>query len=160
MNIKNQKSFIEKLNVMMAQDGDSGLEFFKENWPKLDNDDRKMLTTLIAVGVGRIVGLDQHSLEQQLSWLAVVNYSEKPIEDGKIVEEFDDNEFPRLSLAEGVNGNQITKIFRDLKKKGVLTSSYDLIAEAISIIFHIDESTAYKDLTEEKRLAKVTDLLP
>ena len=128
MNIKNQKSFIESLNKIMAENGDNGIEFFKQSWPLLDNDDRKALTSIIQFGAGQMIGQGR-PLEVQLSWLAIANYADKPIEDGKIVEEYSDDLFPGLVLRKGVNGNQITKIFRDLKQKGVIDSSYELIAE-------------------------------
>ncbi|MFI5187219.1 MAG: hypothetical protein ACHQF0_10870 [Chitinophagales bacterium] len=160
MNIKNQKTFIDELNNKMAENSEQGFEFFKESWPKLDNDDRKMLTTLITVGVGQVLGLGQLPLEDMLHWLAVANFTDKPIRDNKIVESDDDDYAAPLALARWVTGKQVTKIFRDLKLKGAILSSYDDIADAIADIFPIDRNTAYNDLTQSSRMEKVVDLLP
>jgi hypothetical protein len=159
MDVKEQALFVEQLNHKMNEDPEAGLEFFKTEWVKIDKEGRKILTTLIIVGVGRIVGISELSTAAQLYWLAVANYAEKPVKDGKFIEDIDDEIFPQLTLGEGVNGNQITLIFRDLRDRGYITSIDELIAEAISIIFPIAYSTAYKDLTEDGRVKKVIRLL-
>jgi hypothetical protein len=159
MDITKQVWFVEQLNYKMKENSKNGLEFFIKEWPKLNKDDRKNLPFMLGFGVGQILVNSEISTEDRLHWLALYNYADKPIVDGKFVEDIDDDIFPRLNLASNINGNQITLVFRDLRDNGVITSSDESIAEAISIIFPIEYNTAYKDLTEKKRLQKVTRLL-
>lgn len=156
MNIQNLKTFLEILFETMNINGDEGLSYFRTEWPKFDDDERTILKNTIAVKAINETTSEAVDLEIVLYWMAIAINSEKEVIDGKIRE---DDIFQRLVLGDGVNGNQIVKIFRDLKMNGDIQSSYDLIAEAISIIFPIEYSTAYKDLTQGKRLLKVKDLL-
>lgn len=158
MNIKKQKSFIEELNKTMSESPEQAFEFFKESWPQYDYNERKVLATIIGLQVNKILELPELPLENKIVWLGIVHYTSKAVLDGKIID-LDNEVFPKITLAAGVNGNQITKIFHDLRVKGVITSTIDDIAEAIMTIFPIEFETARKDLSEEKRLQKVVSLL-
>ncbi len=155
MNIPSLKIFLEKLYETMNYNGDEALDYFKTEWPKFSDDERAILKH--AMGGIAIQQLTDQSvnIEIALYWMALSVISEKEVIDGEILES---DIFPKLILGEGMNGNQIVKIFKDLKEEGFIASSYELIAEAISIVFPIEYSTAYKDLTEVKRLVKVKNL--
>lgn len=155
MNIPLLKKFLQELEIKMAENPEDGLSYFQNKWVDFDNDQRNVLKgTIAAISTSKMIA-NPDSYDTLLYWMAILNYAQKEIVDGQIL---DDSVFPRLQLNEGVHGNQITRIFRDLKTAGHIISSHDLIAEAISIIFPIELSTAYKDLTEVSRLANVKKL--
>jgi len=161
MDIDKLDKFLGELLEFGLDEAKNAFEFFKTEWPKLSQDERKMLSSYLA---GAVIKLTENSDNRKatLYWLAIVTYSEKAVADGKIIEETNEEIFPRLKLSDGLNGNQITKLFLKLKEKGVFVSTctIDHLAEAISIIFPIEYGTAYNDLSQPKRLIKVEDLLP
>lgn len=157
MDIDKLELFIKQLIGFDADEADKAFAYFKEEWPQFTKDERNILSRVV-VGITLNIMEKDVSIKTQLHWLAIANYSEKPVIDGKVVDEDNDDIFPRLKLGEGIKGNQITKLFHDLKINGVIIGSNEQIAEAINIIFPIEYSTAYKDLTEEKRLQKVISL--
>ena len=159
MDIKKLSLFFEEVNSLMAENTKLGFEFFIEEWPKLDNDDRRILAPILGVNIGTHIAEENISIEDRLHWAAIAHFADRMVANGKFIEDEDNQIFPRLTLDSDIYGNQITLIFRDLKAKGVITSTDELIAEAISIIFPIEQSTAYKDLTEPKRTQKVTKLI-
>jgi hypothetical protein len=158
MNIENLEDFIKKLEELGADRAKEAYEYFQENWPNFSRDERKILSGVVGGFMLRIAE-SQVEMKAKLYWLAMITLSEKEIIDGEYIDEEDEDTFPSLTLAPGINGNLLTKVFRGLKDRGIITSSYEHIAEALAIIFPIGYRTAYNDLTQTKRLQKVPDLL-
>ena len=154
MNIDKLDNFILELSKKSQKDLDETLEYFKLEFPKFRRDEREILSGIIS-GMGLGIAYSKVSMRKKLYWMVMEKYCEKPIAQNNFVENIEDDIFPRMALGEGINGNQITKMFHELKENGVILGSYELIAEAISTIFQIEYSTAYKDLTQPRRLLKV-----
>ena len=95
------------------------------------------------------------AMKAKLYWLAIGNFSEKRVLDGKVIEDDAEYIFPRLELRPGMKVNRITKLFSVLIKEGTIVSSIDLVAEALSIIFPVEETTARADLTTPLRIGHV-----
>jgi len=159
MDLNKLESFLTDLHVKSEKNPESAFTFFKEKWPLFVKDERKVLYGFIE-GMCLRVTTDKNPLKKQLHWIAIALYCEKPILEGKILEESEDDIFPKLTLGEGIKVNQIVKIFQRLKRQGRLTGTYEQIAEAISIIFPIEYSTALTDLSDASRLKNVPDLFP
>ncbi|MBN8667358.1 MAG: hypothetical protein J0M30_07625 [Chitinophagales bacterium] len=154
MNIDKMEHFMTSIAYNAKTDAAAAFELFKSEYPKFSRDERGVLKGILE---GLLLNALQYEVtpREHLYWSAMVTYSSKPIADGEFLPDIDDDVFPRMKISEGFNGNQITKVFRLLRDNGVINASWDIIAEAIATIFDIEERTAYKDLTEEKRLMKV-----
>ena len=145
-NINTIKKFITNLMEGLMNEPEITFEGFKDKWPKLSDEERQ-ITTKIIEGIILHNPLDEklktydELFESKIYWLAIAQICEKPIENGEFIED----EFPKLKLGEGVNLNQMCLLFMQLKQERYITSSYDLIAEALSMIFNIEFKTACND---------------
>jgi hypothetical protein len=155
MDIDKMDLFLDKVLQHFA-DLSPVLEFFKEEWPKFNKDEREILKNIIDGISLRIAENVQIPTKIKLEWSVMLHYCAKPVIDGKIIEEVEEDIFPKLTLGQGIKANQITKIFQRLRINGYITSSWDQIAEAISIILPVEYTTAYNDLTDSKRLKNIS----
>lgn len=153
MNLENLESFIANLFETISQNPEQAILTFEKEWPSFTSDEREILSGLL-LGVNARILENNLPLKNTLASLRILQLSEKPI----VNEQFSDEYFPRLTIAEGINGNQITEVFFRLKQRGYIVGSWDDVAEAISIIFPIDQTTALKDLTEANRRKKIIPL--
>lgn len=155
------KQFITTLLEGLMNEPEKTFEDFKEKWPKLSEDERQIISKIIE-GIILYNPNDENlktyddMITSKIYWLAIAQLCEKPVENGEFIED----EFPKLKLAEGVKLNQMCLLFMQLKEEGYITSSYDLIAEALSMIFNIKQTTAYNNMSQsKKRLIKTDSIL-
>lgn len=163
MEIEKFKSFAKNLFDKMRANPKEAFDFFKLEWPKFNVDERTIAFRFInEIYLIRINGFNeakrQISQDEFLYWQIIEVYMQKPVnENGEFVEE--EEYFGKLILNDSVNYNEIAKIFKILKQKNYILSTKEQIAEAISLIFPIEYSTALKDLSEEKRTKNAKNLI-
>lgn len=163
MEIEKFKVFAKILFEKMKVNPKDAFDFFKIEWPNFNLDERtiafRFINEIYMIRINRFNEAKKEiSQDEFLYWQVIDVYMQKQVdENGNFVDE--EEFFSKLILADKINYNEINKIFKILKEKEYILSSKEQIAEAISMIFPIEYSTAIKDLTEDKRTKNAKNLI-
>jgi len=148
MDSKEKADFINHLRYHIKNDNE-GYKYFIHKWNQLDEEDINSLKQPL------LVMCYQEMLKDEF-------VSPSYFEFQNVIKFFDDEFIPqakKINVSNAATSNEIVKIFMRLKQLGYITNTNEEIANLISQIFDIKNSTALSYLKKPSELESVRNLL-